>query len=293
MIALFKFASRLPLGLVRLFGWMLGWLIWFLSPRYRAMMRANWDLAVQSGLLGLSSGEARRAFRAAIGHAGLIAAELPKIWCDPKVGEQMTLVGLHHLHEAIQRGKGVMIMTPHIGAFELTARVLAQHIPMTVLYRPAKQASFRRLMDALRPMPGLITAAPANASGVRQLVRALRKGEAIGMLPDQVPSEGDGVWASFFGRPAYTMTLATRLAQSTGAAMIWVPAVRTQKGWQLSLTPWTVAQDLDNQACAEALNRAIESQIAKAPEQYLWAYNRYKIPKGQQSPANPQETKAS
>ncbi len=293
MIALFKLASRLPLGLARAMGWMLGWLIWFLSPRYRSMMRANWALALQSGALGLSFAQSRQAFRAAIGHAGLIATELPKIWCDPKAGEQMTLVGLDHLDAAIQRGKGIMIMTPHIGAFELTARVLARHIPMTVLYRPAKQRGFRRLMDALRPMPGLITAAPANASGVRQLVRALRKGEAIGVLPDQVPSEGDGVWASFFGRPAYTMTLATRLAQSTGATMIWAPTVRTEKGWRLTLTPWTVADDLDNQACAEALNRAIELQIAQAPEQYLWAYNRYKIPKGQQSPTPSQEIEAS
>ena len=112
------------------------------------------------------------------------------------------------------------------------------------------------------------------------------------MLPDQVPSEGDGVWANFFGRPAYTMTLPIRLAQSTGAAMIWVLAVRTQEGWQLRLTPWSVADDLGTEAAAQALNQAIESQIAQAPEQYLWAYNRYKIPKGQQAPVPAQKAAA-
>ncbi len=285
MIALFKLASKLPLGVARLIGWMLGWLVWGLSPRYRAMMRANWALAARSGTIALSPAQARRAFRAAIGHAGLIASELPKIWCDPKASDRMTIVNRHHLDEAIARGKGVMILTPHLGAFELTPRVLAHHIPMTVLYRPAKQASLRRLMETLRPLPGLITAAPANALGVRSLLRALRKGEAIGMLPDQVPSEGDGVWADFFGRPAYTMTLPIRLAKSTGAAMIWVLTIRTQEGWQLRLTPWSVADDLGSEASAQALNQAIESQIAQAPEQYLWAYNRYKIPKGQTPPA--------
>jgi KDO2-lipid IV(A) lauroyltransferase len=280
MIGLFKLAALLPLWLMRGIGLGLGWLAWAASAKYRRVMRENWWAAVKSGGLALDRQREHALFRDAIGHAGLIATELPKIWCDRAALEKMSVSGLEQLQDLARAGRPLLFLTPHLGAFELSARKLSTYFPITVLYRPARQASFRRLMETLRPMPGLATA-PATASGVRQLLRALRKGETVGMLPDQVPSRGDGVWADFFGKPAYTMTLPIRLAQATGAAVVWVLAVRTNKGWHLDLSVWRVAADLSQLSLeqgAQRMNQELMAQIARAPEQYLWAYNRYKNP---------------
>lgn len=285
MIAAFKWFALLPLWLARSVGLALGWLVWGISAKYRRMMRTNWDHACRSGVLGPSwapqSSGARKTLRDAIGHAGLIAAELPKIWCDARVMEHVQAVGYEQVREIAQAGRGIIFLTPHLGAFELSSRWYALRAPITVLYRPSRHAVFRRVMERLRPMPQMATA-PANASGVRALIRALRKGEAVGMLPDQVPSLGDGVWAPFFGAQAYTMVLPLRLAQASGAAIVWALTVRTPQGWRIELTPWRDAPSLDAvsaQDAASAMNAALELQIGRAPEQYLWAYNRYKTPR--------------
>lgn len=281
MIGLFKLLALLPLWLMRGVGLALGWLVWAASAKYRRVMLENWQTAVESGSLRVDSERERSLFRDAIGHAGLIATELPKIWCDPQAIGKMSVSGLDQVKAIEAVGRPILFLTPHLGAFELSARKLSTYFPMTVLYRPARQASFRRLMEALRPMPGLATA-PASASGVRQLLRALRRGEAVGMLPDQVPGQGEGVWADFFGKPAYTMTLPIRLAQATNAAIVWVLAVRTQAGWHLDLNVWQPAQDLSGMSLArgaQLMNQALMAEIARAPEQYLWAYHRYKTPR--------------
>jgi KDO2-lipid IV(A) lauroyltransferase len=115
-------------------------------------------------------------------------------------------------------------------------------------------------------------------------MRCLRAGETVGMLPDQVPGQGDGAWAQFFGEPAYTMTLPLRLAQSTGAGIIWASALRTPSGWRLLLEPWVpakgLARDADLGPWLAALNERVEGLIARAPQDYLWAYNRFKVPAG-------------
>ena len=282
MIWLFKFSALLPLWLMRGIGLGLGWLVWLASAKYRQVMRENWQTALASNALGLEPAKAQGRFRDAIGHAGLIATELPKIWCDPKVIEKMTVSGIEALQALNSAGKPILFLTPHLGAFELSARKVSTYFPITVLYRPARQASFRRLMETLRPLPAMSTA-PANSAGVRQLLRALRKGEAVGMLPDQVPSQGDGVWADFFGKPAYTMTLPLRLAQASDAALVWALAVRTKQGWHLDLAVWEIGESLKAMSLeqgAQLMNQELMRQIARAPEQYLWAYNRYKTPKG-------------
>ena len=291
MIFFFKLAARLPLWVARVVGLMLGWLVWIASPRYRAMMRRNWRMACESGRLGQKMrGDASRMSRTfcqAVGQAGLIAAELPRIWCDPAAAARMPIHGLDTaLAMARERGRGLIFLTPHLGAFELSARAFSLHMPITVLYRPPRQAGWRRLMERLRPRQGLHTA-PTDAAGVRQLLRALRRGEAVGMLPDQVPGRGEGVWAEFFGAPAFTMTLPLRLAQATGAQLIFALAIRTATGWEMELTPWRDSPDFDRVSPEEAasrMNAALEAQIARAPEQYLWAYNRYKQPAGAPPP---------
>ena len=144
--------------------------------------------------------------------------------------------GAELIDAALAAGRGLVLLTPHLGCFEVTAQAYAERFgatqPITVLYRPARKAWLRELVDTARARPGLATA-PATLAGVRQMIRALRRGETVGLLPDQVPPEGMGVWAPFFGQPAYTMTLAARLAQQTGAALllIWGERLPRRRGW--------------------------------------------------------------
>jgi KDO2-lipid IV(A) lauroyltransferase len=159
---------------------------------------------------------------------------------------------------------------------------------MVALYRPARQAWLRELEETARHRPGLLTA-PASLAGVRQMLRALRAGQTVGLLPDQVPPDGMGVWAPFFGVPAYTMTLAARLAQQTGAPQLLLLGERLPlaAGWCVRVfdppepLPAAAGDDEAHQiACATVLNRWMEFLVRQCPEQYLWGYHRYRGPRG-------------
>jgi len=173
-----------------------------------------------------------------------------------------------------------------MGSFEVTAQAYAERYattqgPITVLYRPAHKVWLRELVDTARARPGLATA-PATLAGVRQMFRALRRGEAVGLLPDQVPPAGLGVWAPFFGRKAYTMTLAARLVQQTGATplLAWGERLAHGKGYVVRLSALGDPLPPDDPvAAATIVNRAMEGLIRRAPQQYLWGYNRYKGPR--------------
>jgi KDO2-lipid IV(A) lauroyltransferase len=182
----------------------------------------------------------------------------------------------------------VVLLTPHMGSFEVTAQAIAQEFaakfgPITVLYRPARKAILREVMDESRGRPGVATA-PATLAGVRLMMRALRKGEAVGLLPDQVPPNGMGVWVPFFGKPAYTMTLAARLVQQTGATplLIWGERLSRGRGYVVRVSDLDEILPREDPTQAESaaiINRAMERLIRQCPQQYLWGYNRYKRPR--------------
>ncbi len=151
---------------------------------------------------------------------------------------------------------------------------------MTVLFRPSRQPRLRELVASARRRPGL-QVAPTTPAGVRQLLRALRQGQSVGLLPDQVPPQGLGVWAPFFGREAYTMTLSARLAQQTGATVLvaWGERLPWGRGYRIHVRPLGVDLPPDAVAAATVINRAMEQVIAECPQQYLWGYARYKQPR--------------
>ena len=195
------------------------------------------------------------------------------------------------IEECLADGRGLLFLTPHLGSFEITAQAYAQRYgaraPITVLFRPARYRMMRELQESARARPALATA-PASIGGVRQMMRALKRGEAVGLLPDQVPPQGMGVWADFFGAPAYTMTLAARLALQSGAPVVlaWCERLPAGQGFHLRLS--RLAEPLprdDEPGQAAVINRAMESLIRQCPQQYLWGYNRYKRPRA--LPAGP------
>ncbi len=276
MRLLFRLLSRLPLRLLHGLGWALGWLVYALSPTYRRRFRAH---LAQAGLGGAPG-------RAAVGQAGMLALELPRLWLGAPVPLQWD--GAEHIEQALQQGRGLVFLTPHLGSFEVTAQAYAARFgarrPMTVLYRPSRQASLRELVDTARTRPGLKTA-PTTLAGVRQLLKALHAGEAVGLLPDQVPPLGLGVWAPFFGRSAYTMTLAARLVRQSGALVLlaWGERLPRGQGYRVHVQPLQQALPADAQAAAAAINRAMEALILRCPQQYLWGYARYKEPRQETS----------
>ena len=278
MLFLFKVLSRWPLWLLHGVGGVLGWLTYAASPSYRQRFRAN---AEQAGVSVEQS-------RAAIAEAGRMLMELPYLWLGPARSAVLNNIqwrGIELLEAAHAQKKGVVILTPHLGCFEVAAQAYAayfaqQQRQITVLYRPARKAWLRELVDGARNRPGLLAAA-ATLRGVRQLLRAVREGQTAGLLPDQVPPQGMGVWAPFFGRPAYTMTLAARLAQQPGAVLLlaWCERLPRGRGYVIHLSkpdqPFPGPQAPEAESAA-AINRAMEGLIRQCPQQYLWGYNRYK-----------------
>ena len=289
MLTLFRLLSHWPLWLLHALGAWAGWAAFLASPTYRRRFR---DQAAQAGVPWPTA-------RRAVAAAGRMVAELPWLWLRPtsrRVGPWVQWQGDEHIDAAVRSGRGLVILTPHLGCFEMIAQAYAERwgagSPMTALYRPARQPALREVVERSRQREGLLTA-PANLAGVRQLIRALRQGQTVGLLPDQVPPEGLGVWAPFFGRPAYTMTLAARLVQQTGALPLVLLCERRPRGRgfriEVSALPEPArgaGADADGAAesravdSASVINRAMEHVILRCPQQYLWGYHRYRGPRG-------------
>ena len=277
--------SRRSLRLLHVVGGLLGWAVYVLSPSYRRRLRAH------AALAGVSAADRR----ASVAEAGHMVMELPRLWLRPReqdIADPVYWHGTELIETLMAQDRGLLLLTPHLGSFEVAAQAYAQRYgaqrPITVLYRPARKRWLHELEMRARARPALATA-PATLAGVRQLIRALRRGETVGMLPDQVPPDGMGVWAPFFGKPAYTMTLAARLVQQTGCAvcLIWAARLPRGGGYSLQLRPLAeplparerMDEDAWTLAAATAVNLSMEAVIAQMPTQYLWGYHRYKSPR--------------
>lgn len=272
LVSLFRLLSHLPLPLLHALGTAAGWIVYLCSPRYRKHLQAN---IRQAGF--------ERHLHAAIAEAGKNVFELPFVWCaEPaRVLNTVQVENWQVVEQARAAGKGIVFLTPHLGCFEVSAQLAASRLPLTVLYRPPKQAALKPLIEDARARYNLALA-PANLAGVRSLFKVLKRNGVIGLLPDQVPQNGEGVWADFFGKPAYTMTLPGKLAQMTEAAIILAFAERLPRGrgYLLHLSPFTLPPELSPEQQARAINSAMEGLIAGCPAQYFWSYNHYKVPSG-------------
>jgi KDO2-lipid IV(A) lauroyltransferase len=265
---LFRLLAILPLPLLHAFGALMGWLAFALSPTYRRRFLAN---AAQAGYNFAQ-------VRGAIAEAGKLVGEVPRLWFGRPAAIEWE--GAELIEAARREGRGLLFLTPHLGCFEATAQGYASRFgPITVLYRPARKPWLRELVDTARTRPNL-KAAPTTLAGVRQMLRALKAGEAVGLLPDQVPPQGLGVWAPFFGEPAYTMNLPGRLARQTGAALLlaWGERLPGGRGYRIHLRPWPGAIAEGDDSAAQ-VNAQMERLVRECPRQYLWGYARYKTPR--------------
>jgi Kdo2-lipid IVA lauroyltransferase/acyltransferase len=277
--------ARLPLPVAHALGVGLGWLVYGLSPNYRKRLKEN---LAASGI-AQNSIESRLLVHQNIAESGKAMLELPFVWLRPSsdlLDKVVEKDGWDAVLSAKAEGKGLIMLTPHLGSFELIGRYLSTQFPLTVLYRPPKLAWLEPIMRAGRQRDQA-QLATTDVRGVRLLLKALKRGEALGILPDQAPSAGDGVWADFFNRPAYTMSLIRRLQQRSGAPIIAMYAERlaNNRGYSLHFKRISSLLDEDDVIAARQMNAAMEDLIRDCPSQYLWSYNRYKVPSGARVPA--------
>ncbi|TMH70054.1 MAG: lysophospholipid acyltransferase family protein [Betaproteobacteria bacterium] len=272
-----RLIARLPLKFLHRLGSVLGWTMYGMSPTYRRHVREN---------LAAARYDDARLRRRAIAAAGQMITELPALWFRPHE-EVVALVkevqGAEIAFAAQKAGKAILFLTPHMGSFEIAAQYAAHHIPITVLYRRPKLSWIEPLMREGRGRAN-VRLVPADLSGVREMLGAMTRGEAIGFLPDQVPGVGEGEWSEFFGRPAYTMTLAAKLAERDNVACFLAFAKRLPRGEGYSILLRPLSPARAGESATRRLNRALEELVVECPEQYLWGYNRYKTPEGAKPP---------
>lgn len=267
LLSLFRI---LPLSTTHCLGAALGHVLYLCSLRTRKRIHNNLKKS------GLAKDETHfnQLKRANIQALGKSMLETFAIWQKDEATLQNLVKKVHGweiVETALAEKKGIIFLTPHLGCFEIASIFYGARHPVTVLFRPPKLSFFNKIISKGRQRKG-VTLAEANAGGVRKLMQALKRGEAIGILPDQVPKAGEGEWADFFGEPAYTMTLASKLANKTKATVIMAFSERLEDstGFIIHL------KKVDSIETATLLNQAVEAQIAQKPEQYLWSYNRYK-----------------
>jgi KDO2-lipid IV(A) lauroyltransferase len=280
MTFLFWLISRLPLAWLHAVGGLVGLFAAWLPGRYGRRLTANFRQAYPQATEAM--------LREAARSTGRMILELPYFWCRSQPKQQHVQFAEQmwpELERLRAKGKGLIMLVPHLGCFEILPQAYALRHPVTALYKPPHQPWLRAWIERMRTRPNL-SMAPAQPRGVRMLAKALRRGEAVGILPDQVPPNGEGVWAPFFGLPAYTMTLAQRLQQMDGAPIAVICAERAPngRGYRGHIRVLEDMLPADPGAAAAVINHAVQSLIDEVPTQYLWGYNRYKTPSGGMAP---------
>ena len=272
---LMRALARLPLGTARAIGAAGGALAWHLRSRARRVTLQNLALCFP----GMPADERHRLAKRSLVQTGLGATETAWCWRRPPrrwLDDRVEVLGAERYASALAHGRGVLVTTPHIGAWEVALPVAALGRQLHYFYRAPRDASLETL---LRQGRANLHGQPLrlDAGGIRGALKLLAAGQAVGILPDQEPDRGGGVFAPFFQVPALTMTLLSKLAARSGAEVLFLVVVRRPGGWRAHyLKADELIDSPDGVLAATALNRSVERCIALAPEQYLWSYRRFR-----------------
>jgi KDO2-lipid IV(A) lauroyltransferase len=273
---LIRIGACLPLRGLYALGCAIGWLARVASTREHRVAHGNIERCFPE-----LDREARRTLvRATMREAGCGLTELAAVWGRPPravAGLIREVEGMQHLDAALARGRGVIIAAPHLGCWEILNLWLATRAPLSILYRAPVREAFEPLLVGARTRSG-VEALRAEPASVRRLVRRLAEGRVVGILPDQRARHGEGLPSTFFGQPTRTMTLLSRLAARTGAAVVvaWAERLPRGAGYAVHLSPASpevAGEDLE--AAVQALDRDLEREVRRAPAQYQWTYKRF------------------
>lgn len=288
-IKLMKFVivltSFMPLKLAHWIGAFIGWVYQIKTSKMKTIARLN----IQRCLPDLNSAQQHQLLQDNLLETGKLMSEMGIMWgrsAQSVLAMVKSVQGETLIQQAMQQGQGVLLAIPHLGSWELVGLYCAKHYPMTSLYRPPKLKDFGEKIRQARQRTGA-TLVPTDNSGVRALSKALKQAQLVAVLPDQEPGIGNGLFAPFFGIPAYTMTLLPRLAAKYNARVIYAYAERLPAGLGFKLVFRESSDsfaDKDLQTATELMNRDVEQLIRECPAQYQWIYKRFKTrPEGEQS----------
>lgn len=275
--ALLRVFAALPLPLAHALGTVVGWGLILVPNQLRRIGRINVPLCFPE----FAPAQQRALLRRSLIEAGKTMCEAGALWLWPRA-RVLALVrevsGEQHLRTALAAGRGAILATPHLGAWEIMGLYASAHYPLTSLYRPPRLAELDALVRRGRERLGA-QLVPADAAGVRALYRALARGEVVGMLPDQEPGAGNGVFAPLFGVAANTMALLSRLAIKTDAPVIFCYAERLPRGrgYHLHFVPAPAAiRHAPLEQSVRVLNETVEALVRRCPPQYQWGYKRFR-----------------
>lgn len=274
---LLRLTSLLPLPLTHAIGVWVGGLLWWIPNDLRRIASRNLVLTFPE----MPVADRERLLRRNLWETGKLLLELGPLWLWR--GERVlalvrgAVAGEEALTDTVRRRRGAILLTPHLGAWEMAGLYYSSRHPLTILYRPSRLGLDELSVRGRGRLGGKVVA--TDARGVRSLLTALRDGEILGILPDQDPGDEGGVFAPFFGISASTMTLVSRLTRNTGAPVFltWAERLPRGRGFALhlrALPEVTAAGSLEESAAA--LNRGVEAAVRSLPAQYLWAYKRFK-----------------
>ena len=271
-----RLVGRCPLRLVHALGGAFGWLSWLRDGRTRRVAERNLSLVLTQE----SAENRQRLARASLVETGKALAEVAAIWGN-RPEDALTLVrevrGRELFDAALAAGRGLIVAAPHLGCWELLNYWLAAQTPLAILYRAPRHAVLEPLL--LRARGALpVEQVRAEGAGVRTLYKRLAAGGVVGILPDQQPRQGEGAQAPFFGVPAPTMVLLPRLAERTGACVLFsfVERLPHGAGFRAHFLPAPAGiADPDIGVACTALNRGVEDCVRLAFAQYQWTYKRW------------------
>ncbi len=274
-VMLLRLFSRTPLPFNHWLGRQLGRLVWWLDGRERRVALANLAFCFP----GRDPRWRRRTARAALMAMGEALLEAPRVWRMTPAALRARLDNPERLDEILAvygEGRGLVIAAPHLGSWEYVGALIATGTAMTNMFRPPKYPRVGRYIRQARARAGFALA-PTDAGGVRQLSKALARGGCVGILPDQEPASGSGVFAPFFGRQAYTMMLLPRLVRKRRTPVFFVFAERLPGGrYRLHCRRGGAAlYDRDVATACAAMNAEVEALIRLRLDSYNWNYKRF------------------
>ena len=277
MRALFQTLAFLPLPFVHGLGNVIGWLLWLIPNKRQRTARVNISLCLPE----LSAAQQRRLLRRSLCHEMKTMAEFAVLWYGGGkrvLGLLKEIRGNRLIDEALARGNGILYLTPHLGSWELPAMEYSARLPITGLYKPQKGALEAMALEG-RGRFGAKLLPTIGGSVTRESIPLLAANEAVYFMPDQDPPEGRGEFAPFFGVSAHSPTLVSRLAQQTGAAVLFVYGERLSWG-RGYIAHYHLASDEvyspDIQTSVAAVNKGVETCVREFPEQYWWGYARFR-----------------
>jgi Kdo2-lipid IVA lauroyltransferase/acyltransferase len=280
---LIRLLSLVPLPVLYRMAVPLGWLAWWLPSRKHAVIYANLKIAFPE----LDEKSRRQLHRQHLIEMVRLVLETGAVWywSEHRILTHVRQVdGWEHVERARAQGKGFLIVGAHTGNWEILNLWGTIRLSVVCLYKQPSDLRLDPLITGSRERFGGHLVASGSPS-MRRIIEQLRRGGGVGLLMDQQPKQGEGVFAPFFGHPALTMTLVQRLARRTGCKVLLVHSRRLTRGrgWQVAFTPASPAIAAEDPLKSiQAMHEWLESRIRETPTQYLWGYKRFALqPPGQ------------